>query len=304
MAYLSGLAFEVGEEADLDTVPELAKNTQLRDLYLRFGLEKYRRSDLPCHALAERSLARTMEQSEISPGDVDAFVYATSTFTSGSFSQNCILELLDRFAPRAYPWGLFLSECSNAVVAFDLAGSLIDSGRAANVLVVTADSFGTGTRMIEPELGLGSDGASSCLISKSPSDLRLDGSILDIDLAAKHWGVLPPLEEEVQARARRIQSLCSRTYEKYALSPDTVDALITNNFHLGIIRSMCALAGHPNGRKAFTGMLAEVAHVYASDMIINLASQRAARTFPSGSRIMLLATGSYTFASAVVTTMA
>lgn len=289
--------------AELSLAPQHA--TALAALGTK-GLLDYAQSSLSPVELASDAAHRTLCDAGLPAAEVDAVIYATTTFWDERFrKESDIAWLLHELGLcNAFPIGVFLPGCANAVVATRMAVNLVRAEGYRNVLVVSTDKVMPGDatrRVMWPDVSVLSDGAASALVSAAGSgdwDIlavtqRSAPQMWDLDsasnLAAFLVGTVRGAKQTV-ADLLAATGLCSSEFGRF----------ITNNYNvpvMNMIASCCGFESH----QVYVDNVARFAHAYAADVLINLHdAARDSNCRVPGELQFLLATGHKNWAAMVL----
>jgi 3-oxoacyl-[acyl-carrier-protein] synthase-3 len=292
---VSALEHALGQQTPIDTIEALARDEKRLSTLRRHGLENFRRSEEPPHALAAESARKTLAAAGLSPRDIDGVVYATTslerrewyTVHYGKFAEALGLTAVT-------PIGIFLSDCANVATALTVARGLIAAGSHRRILLVTVDVFpDDAARMRNQLITINGDGAATAIVSAEVSSgFELLGICQVSNQAA--WSA-PDLENRFMMTIRGVKQAASGLCEQLAMSAHDFDALVTNNYHRHCLNMLALQSGVPTER-LFDANVAAYAHLSASDNLINL-GRYASEHKRSGARIMSLTTGIATWAA-------
>lgn len=289
--YLDAIAYVVGDPVSIDDLPECRNSAADRDVLHQEGYENF----LVCHDdiedMALRSVQRTLADSGLAPGEIDILLFVSDS--GGDQRARECNSRVHRLCMRlklanAYPIGINQSTCGNFCSALRVAAALLQTGDARNVLLVTVDKSENGSRVMDNNAAVLSDGAASCLLSRSE---RGRYRLLGITQACSH-----PLGGEGEAGAKVFLALdgFQQAFEtfvaRHGLARDQLTQLIPNNYN----RTLLTLYGQIGGidmDKIYTGNLGVKGHVYAGDNLINLADYAGSVALCRGERIAMLSNG-------------
>jgi 3-oxoacyl-[acyl-carrier-protein] synthase III len=303
--YLGCIAYELGELRPIHEIEELKHKESLLESFNALGLERYAHSQGSAADLALRAAARTLRQTQLLPRDIDVLVYATSSLADqGALREGIANLVLELGLHHAYPIGVFLSGCANFHSGLRVARSLVRSGEAQHVLLVTADKVPDGgTRIVPPNVSVASDGAASCLISTS--------SDLELELIALRQAASPDLVRQcnfdasanftayLQGFAGGLKRTHDDTLRSARLDASQIHSFILNNYNLSIVRLLHRQLAAPLDR-LYIANISRFAHAVASDNLINLADQVASQGMTENELRMLLSAGPVMWGGAVV----
>jgi 3-oxoacyl-[acyl-carrier-protein] synthase III len=290
--FIQGIEYELGESRSIAEVEELGRDEELLETLLALGLESYRKSSLSPAAMAGAAARRTLERTGVAPSDVQAVVYASTTFWRDDFFKNDIGHLMaDLQLDRAYPTGVYLSECANLYSALRTGVALMKSEDLRHVLVLVADVFSEAqSRILPPSISVRSDAASSFMISRDAGQFR----ILDVRqrIEPELYRVHPERDfnDYFKLSMRGISQICADTLARVERQPADFEKFITNNYNLSVLRVFAQQTGFSAGQ-LFSENIARCAHAIASDNLINLRDLCEAAPPRAGSLFFLLGSG-------------
>lgn len=270
------------------------------------GVRDYAESTLSPVELACDAARRTLRDARLPAAEVDAVIYATTTFWDERFRKESDVAWMQHELglSKAYPVGVFLPGCANALVAIRMAANLVQAEGCHHVLVVTTDKVMPGEparRVMWPDVSVLSDGAASALVSAAGSG-EWDILATAQRSAPQMWNVdsASNLAAFLVGTVRGAQQTVADLLAKSGLSPAHFGRLITNNYNvpvMSMIASRCGFEPH----QVYVDNVARFAHAYAADVLINLhdaACDPDCRR--SGSHQFLLATGHKNWAAMVL----
>ncbi|MBL8148766.1 MAG: hypothetical protein JNN15_02435, partial [Blastocatellia bacterium] len=165
--FMSGISYILGELRDITEIDELRGNEEVLANLQASGVKQYAHAVESLIAMTERSAAETITKSGIKPEEVDVVVIATNAYRAAPL-------MLDEYKimfynlglTKAYPIGVFLSNCGNLHSALRVATSIIKAEGKKHVLVITSDRvLEDESRIYPPGIAVISDGVASCMIS-------------------------------------------------------------------------------------------------------------------------------------------
>lgn len=303
--YVHSVAYELGELVeDISECADLKEDTVALESFLALGLSKYRRTERVPAELARSCAERTLEQAKLSGGDVDTLIYASETllekryyaFDTKQFC--CDLELA-----RAYPVGIFGSECANAQTGMQIAADMIRAGRANNVLLVTTDLIPEhrGFSRVWPSVTVLSDAACSCVVSGTrpregfellSTAFHANPSVWNIDLSTQ-------LLEYFKSIVQGVKRVSAEALTRADLRADDVQHAVVNNYNLSVVRTFASQMGFTLSQ-VYLKNLARFAHSFASDGLINLTDLTEAGKMGPDQLCLMLGSGTTAWAASVV----
>lgn len=271
--YISGISYKLGELESITEIEELQKTPISLENFLALGLESYAVSAQAPYEMAIDAAMECLEATGISPNKVDAVIYATETFSRTHFSRNDIRVFCNTLnLKRAYPHGLFLSECANIQTGIRMACNMIQSGEARNVLLVTTDKCMDGeSRILPPNLSILSDGASACLISaEKPNEgfeivdtfCWTDPELFFVDPSAN-------FKDFFQRTLAGVKSVGSTLLENNNYHPTEIKGIVVNNYNNSIMYTLVTQVGFTLEQTCLSN-LPVFGHAFASDNLINI----------------------------------
>jgi 3-oxoacyl-[acyl-carrier-protein] synthase-3 len=293
--YLNGLAFALGELRPVDSLGVLReKQDSLEELGKR-GVHQYAESPLRPAELAVQSIRETLEVARLAASEVDALIYASTSFWQKSFGTEREVSWLmfELGLSKAFPIGVFLPGCANFTSALRVAANLIRGDGLRNVLVVTTDRVNPGDpqrRVMWPHVSVLSDGAASALVSSEAAGFevlslvhRSSPAMWDLDpdsnLAAFLMGTVKGAQETVQA-----------ALDAADIQRSAVRRLITNNYNVPVMQMIARRCGFA-AEQTFLDNVPRFAHAYAADLVINLSDCVRTNGLRANDSYCLLATG-------------
>lgn len=188
MAYIKALTYYLPEK--------IVTNEQLKDLLSEEGdissLVKSMGVEIRHHAapdetasdLAVKAANKLFTENKISPKEIDFLIFCTQGPDYFMPSTSCIIQDRLGIPTTAGAFGIDLG-CSGFVYGIAISNSIVESGLANNVLLLTADTTSKYIHQNDKNLALFGDGASATIISKEgiarvgKFELGTDGSGYD-----------------------------------------------------------------------------------------------------------------------------
>jgi 3-oxoacyl-[acyl-carrier-protein] synthase III len=304
-SFLTGVSYELGELEDISSLQALERNPVLLQTFRRLGLDKYGRSSKTPSSLATTSARKTLALTGLRGDEIDLLVYGTSSFWDRTFAERGVSELLNSCElKRAFPIGVFATECTNVASVLGIAREFLKSGRYHNIMAVFADRFSDDDpRIIPPELSVASDAAASCLVTSNqpPAGFKFRDWLVCAQPSMFTLDLTQNPAEYIKQSGEAIRDMIEQLYSGTGLGPDDFAQLITSNFNLSTARSLSLLSRVPM-EKIYVKNIVRFGHAY-SDLLINLADYYEATTLKRKSLIHLLATGPFAFGSVVLETI-
>lgn len=298
--YLSSPAYALGELQEISTLTEVPE--AVRERLLADGLRKYARANESVLSLLRRSIAETFRKSPVDRGSVGLVVFASISGWILSELRLAAQELLNEFElPHAFPLLVSLADCANFHSAVAVAVDAIGAGRSDSVLLVTIDLVPPSLdRVVPPSIGVLSDGAASCLITRRQcSGLRIEWlhAANDATLAR-----LDPNRDQMRyfvANNRGLERVVRDALQAAELNGADFARVIFNNYNAPVAK-MTALTGGFRPEAVFSENIGRVGHVAAADNLVNLTDSLEARPPVSGELGFLLGTGQTAWAAMIL----
>lgn len=289
--YMSSPSTFVGETEHC--VDDLPFDDELRAALREVGVTRYRTSELGCAEMARRALPATRGGGAVShllllssrddwPGDIEPF-------SSGRFAQ-------DNGLGEVEVWGIGLAQCAGLHSAIQLAGSLVDSGRAQSVMVSCVEAARSHTdRLVFAGASVHSDAAASFIVSPEPrgpvafrilsSESTISPALSQIDPTLNVVRYMAGFSDGCLRAARACAQAAS-------MSLGDFQWLILNNYNNRLNRGVAELLGF-TWEKVGHAMIAteRLGHALSADNLINLESLESSGRLAAGDTILLLATG-------------
>ena len=176
------------------------------------------------------------------------------------------------------------SACANLAVGLDVSRGLIAAGVADSVLLLTADTLLSGTRFPPISSTVFSDGAASCLVTARPvaSSFRLLGT------ATENWPAIDDDGGELAAPRKLLTATRSAAGRATGGSLDGFHHLVTPNFG-DSTRRLLAMAVPSSSLRPHPGVVSEVGHCFAADVLLNLHDLEHRRLINDGDKVLTIA---------------
>ena len=179
-SFLSGINYYVGELKDISIIDFLKNDIKKLEHYYKIGLKTFSCSKYSMTLIAEKSIAKTLSETNIPPDQIDVLIYVAESSRREEITNSTkVIQLLKNLKlNNAYPIGLYLSSCANILMGVQIAHTLIKSGEAKNIMLVATDKPDqqTNSRIMNPEVGVRSDAAVSALVSSEPVGYKFLGT--------------------------------------------------------------------------------------------------------------------------------
>jgi 3-oxoacyl-[acyl-carrier-protein] synthase-3 len=297
--YLAAPAYALGQLHPIDDLPQLASTT-LEGLRAA-GLRQYARTDESLRALLGRSLARTLEATSSAREEVGLAVFATNSTWKIDELRTVARELLaESGLIRAFPLLVSLADCANLQAAIRFAANAVLAGQTSTVLVATVDLVPPGLdRLVPPAIGVLSDGAASCIVSRHPEGLKIQ---LMHQASDARLGAIDPGREQTRyflENNRGLERTLKETLAAWAGPASGFSRVFFNNYNRPVAE-MTTLTGGFRREAVFVENIARAGHVVAADNLVNLVDSLTARAREPGEVFFALATGQTCWATMIL----
>jgi len=284
--YISSISYAVGETKSISDLEELQSNNKLLDTMLKLGINNYCDSNLHSTQLASTVIADSLLKSKIKADEIGAVIYCSDSVSS-KLSDYTKEMMYTNGLDNAFLIGVRLSDCSNFITGLRTACSYLNCENIENILVVVSDTFieqDTDSRLVYPTLGVFSDGAASCILSTSQSEIELCNIVQKWD-----WSTHCLVEDELElinSMSKGIKNLSDQLRTELDDKPQQTE-LITNNYNEFALRSLAELSGfYPS--PICTTNINKYGHVFSADGLINLLQLFELEKFSSSAKNVVL----------------
>lgn len=268
--FMTGIAHITGDPRPITAIEPIAAEPGLLDALHEVGLSRYRHArDCPID-MAATCIAETLDHSRMPASGIDILMLASSTVGFGQIENTELLQLSERFGlAHATPIGVSAAECANFGTALHLARTLVTTGEARTVLLVTTDACTTPQqRLLRQVNSVVSDGAASCLVTTEPARIE----ILATATATNQLIRAATNPDTIAALTRRtLIGLADEVLLRANIDRAQVRQVITNNINTEALRFMTLSAGLDHNL-CYDDNVADFAHVHSADNLLNLQS--------------------------------
>lgn len=293
---LSSIAYALGDPVPIDQCNDPTVLRHL-DLLAEQGIRLCRISERTGAELAAEVANRTLTGHR--GGSLGAVVYCTDTVGAGSVHDE-LWRFLGQVPAAASVPAFVVSghECGNLGPALEVATGLLLGRGLQSVLLVTTDRASSTTRFRSSGVTVLSDGAASCLVTTAaPAPaFRILGSGVAVNATID--AVADRLRTARWAHAgigRAVAQACSRA----GIAPVACHYLVTAN-HGEAARAFLAMATGLPADRVFAPQVAEIAHCFGADALINLSLLAAGSIARPGQLALVLSTSPHSWSAAVV----
>lgn len=294
---MGSIGYYTGDLEDIASIDFLKNDSEKLNTYYNMGLRSYCNSSLSMIEMARESVSKTLTQTTVAMADIDVVLYiAESSERDETINSTQVVELMNHFnIKNAYPIGLCLSSCANVLMGLCVGQSMIQSGQAANILLICTDkpNHKSNGRKMNPEVAVRSDAAVSFIISNQAGDYEVLESRVkrnSISLAA-----LTPLDFSMQ-KLQDIRKISTDMLEYLNLKPDDFSRSLVNNY-AGLSSVFVKNCGFDADQGHYENV-SKYSHCMAGDTLINLNDIDI--TLNARDNIYMMADGPYGIASIIL----
>lgn len=277
------------------SLEELAAIGRLRtpvEVLRQFGFDRAWIAGAEGPLLAERAVARLLEQTDVDPGSIDALFYAGATPAAHALGGGPLAGFCYPASKLQYELGLVnarvvgLSQtgCLGLMSAISLGQALLASGAAPHrVLCVSLDVLAADSPR-EILFNVVSDGACAVLLERGEGPNRI--------IAGRqvtkgyYWNCDALANEIVAAYFPTARALILDTLAAENLTPDDVALVVPHNVSLRSWEILIQLTGLRRDR-LYADNIPTRGHVIAADNLMNLRDAQAAGRLQPGDRALL-----------------
>jgi len=305
MVALAGIRYSLGDAFPLEEIPALTRRPDVLYSLKEKGLVCCSVTTKRPTELALKSARETLNVTRISGSDLDAVIYATTSFSDKSFySERDVAWLMHSLgASRAFGTGTFFPGCANAVSALRVAANLVRAEGMSRILVIIADKADPSSeeaRVMWPDISVLSDASVSFVVT--------DGCVTEFEVMAIRQYSSPAMWDMDYNRnqaaffletAKGAAHAARETLAELGLVPEECAALITNNYNRPVMEMIARRCGFESDQVYFDNV-PRLAHAFAADTIINLADLISTHGVAGHDPYFLLATGHKNWGSVVL----
>lgn len=305
LAGMGSIGYALGRLRSIEELDALAEQPEALAALRAKGVALFSEAEETPAQLAAQAASQTLALSNVAAGDIEALVYASTSFWEKQFySEHDVAWLMNELGlVNAYPIGVFLPGCANAVTSLRVAVNMIRAEGYRRVLVVTTDKLAPGDsakRVMWPDVSVLSDAAASFMVT-SAGDAEFDVTGIGHHSAPYMWDLdgKSNLAAFLLATVRGAQKTADRALLAARLTPGDTRGLITNNYNHAVMRMIAQKCGFDESQ-VYLGNVSRFAHGYAADTLINLHDCLAECPAAPGDSFLMLGTGHKNWASAVL----
>jgi 3-oxoacyl-[acyl-carrier-protein] synthase III len=310
--YLKGISYVLGQQKPIEELTVLARDPRRLESYRAMGFRHFRHAEEPASVLATQAIERLLQEHQIQPEKVGVVLYCSNTLGEEDYYRVLQRSFARMGLNRAFPIGVHFTFCGNFGSGLRLAVALIGSGDVDSAIVVCTDKNETcddPKRLVEPGVGITSDGAAACLLTTEGGSLRVigvsqlvDHTMSQIDISDIHTREKTRSVEFFEyslssLRGRKEASLAFM--KRFHVDPAAVVGFVANNYGENTLKGFAADSG-VSWERVFRANVDSNGHVHSADNLINLKTFLDRRPASTGDKILMLSTGPYSWGFAAV----
>ena len=295
--YVRGFSLRLGR---IESVAELAVPAAERARLERLGTVSFARcTDASLVGLMQEAAAESLLLAALDASAIDRIVLTTSDFLQEKNRDDVAEVACALGIEHAAPLGISQGFCTNFSLAFEVADSLIASGRARAILLLTADRYQSdAVRVLRGNAGVGSDGVAACVVTSEPGGGYLLKSVAHAYCpVAMELRAPDRLVDYVEVYASGYASACRRALAVAEVAPATCARLVVPNFSTSVLRNLSELSGIPHSR-VFDDNVARFGHCNSADQLSALGELES--ELSPESAVLVTGAGEYVWGAAVM----
>jgi len=299
--FLHAPVFEIGIIEPIERISALISSPGLLSNLKAGGLKSYSRARTSLTQMWAHAIEKCLQTAPSAVSDCDLMLVATD---SRSPTLSADLQRLAARFKLSIPAVSIVSgaDCANFQVALAMARHLIDAGACNTVLLVCGDiasEHDQPDRIVAGGMGIFSDAAAACIVSKVPSAVHLGPNVVTSDFTLTNLNRETQEAEFLTRVAMAIRANVDTALEKAAMTRNEVKFLLANNYNEGAVSTISMLCEF-NADIVHKDNIKRFAHAYSCDNLINLATVLSANDRSGQQQGLLLATGAVTWSSTIV----
>ncbi len=299
-----GLNYFLGNIEPIETI---INDEKLVEIFNKKGVFSFSNARCTPAELAYSSINKTLKDANIDRMEIDALVYASTSFWEKRFYTEYDIAWLMHTLElnNAFPIGVFLPGCANAINALHMAVNLIKADGYKNILVVTTDKVNPENnkfRLMSPDISILSDAASSFIVSS-------DTSKIDYIFEGVYHHSFPHMWNldyehdfvaNLMATFKGSQIAIDNILKKCGVEKNEISKIFMNNYNIPVVQ-MIGKQNKFNENQLYLENIKKFAHAYASDTLINLKDYSVVNDMSTGDKFLLLGTGHKNWAGTILT---
>ncbi|MDH3658633.1 MAG: 3-oxoacyl-ACP synthase [Alphaproteobacteria bacterium] len=269
--------------ADIEGLSTFFEASQMIDDLALWGLDRFHSTDQAAASLGIDSGRETLRLAGVRTEDVSALLICATQLEGDTEAHAALVRRyleglgLDH---DIFVAGITLGRCTCLLSGLRLAESLVRSNMHNNVLVIAADRFEHDHERLK-SFALFSDGAASCIVSR-PDSGNGGYRILDSAYASQ----IDAMAETGQISADLTRRVTARLTARLPLAIEDVKALMHSNIYTPVVAMKEQQGGFARSQLCFEN-IADKAHCFGADPIINLVDRERSGGIEAGDLLML-----------------
>lgn len=269
MVKVSCIQYELGEIKPITQIKGLANDAEGIKFLMDRGFRNYREFDGEPWEVGVKAAQKCLAEADLSSNAIDQIVYASISSKNpmigdegvGLFTKH--MDMIE--TPLA---GVVFGECTNVMLGLEYATMLVETNRAKNVLLVSTDVAAYPEQRMTSGYTICSDGAAACIVSNESYG---DGYTFELVKFKKAYHHLSRSNSSNSAQAFRdiakAAAFCKETVTKDI--GEKIIKWIPNTGNTEIAGAFASVLGIPL-KEYYLDNLAEYAHLFSTDQLINL----------------------------------
>ena len=301
-AFLSGLAYRLGERTPIEQLPELRGDPGLLADLRANGLAHYCSAEGDRFGLLVGAVEASLARAGRAAKEVDAVVVCSGTTTWTLDHEGTVFRALAAVGIEGVPCvGVTMYEAANANVAVANAAAMVAAGAEA-VLVAAVDAVPVGdSRVTPPDVAVASDGAVAGIVGPDEGDWLVRGWANGWDAALSERPLGPDtLDDYAAFQLAGLARACQEAADVTGVAQSDLRAVVVPNLARPLLEAAAAAVGLTPEQVPLDNV-ARNGHVQAADVLVNLADlERVA----AGDIVVPFAVGRYTWSAATLQAVA
>ncbi len=298
-ASVTHVGVQTGPARTLDEVGDGILDADSKSLLSALGVEVFHKASDSLAGLCLKAVGHALRDFD-EPRRIGRVILSSHTFVDATEQLKTLAGEFRRMGVEAPVELVYMTRCASAVTAMRVALGNILSGIDSDVLVVLVDRVFDEQkgRTLNRGMSLFSDGACAFVVSADKPGLRIRGLSEVTDHSM--FGLKP--NDDFVSYLKSFGTGLRKPVESLVKAlPDVgFTRVVTGNYNTSIMRNYCVIAGF-SPRLIYTGQLSRHAHLFSSDLILNIASLAASEELRPGESAVLIGTGSYHWGAIALT---
>ncbi|MCL2051382.1 MAG: 3-oxoacyl-ACP synthase [Lachnospiraceae bacterium] len=269
--YISDIEYVTGEKKKIECLICAEISEKKLQLFKKAGLEYYAECPEGIYYLGEKTAEKTLRYKE---NNIKEIMFTTGSFHNQPYPYNRIDEirklnkLLGNLKLDGFPYGIYLSDCSNLITAIKIGKNSLTDDPAKEILVITTDKVGESeSRIVPPGSTIKSDGAASCILSSAPKGKCFE--ILEIKQFHNHK-LIGDEDVTYENYAGEFTKCLDFVKNKIWLENSmNYKYVLVNNYSMNYVKSL-SVQLKISLDLIYTDQISAHAHCFSSDLLINI----------------------------------